>query len=123
MFFVGIFGIDQRKKEIGTYNNAVCPACRAFTRLIIYKSYSCFHIFFIPTYKWNEKYYAESACCGSISELDPVIGRQYEAGRLPEIKTENLHPAAQSLPYKTCSKCQAKVKREYSFCPHCGQKL
>jgi len=78
MFFVGIFGINQTEKPIGTCNNTVCPSCGALTRLEVYKRYSYFHLFFIPTFKWNVKYYAKSSCCGSIYELDPSIGAQYE---------------------------------------------
>lgn len=123
MFFIGIFGIDQKEKQIGTYNNAVCPACGALTRFEIYKTYSFFHIFFIPVFRWNVKYIVKPVCCGSIYELDPEIGRQYENGKSPDIRSEHLNLLNRYLPYKICSRCRARVAPEYSFCPYCGSKL
>ena len=123
MFFIGIFGIDQKEKHIGTYNNAICPACGALTRFEVYKSYSFFHIFFIPVFRWNIKYFVKSVCCSSIYELDPEIGRQYESGNSPDIKTEHLNMMNGYLPYKICVNCRARVESRYSYCPYCGSKL
>lgn len=123
MFFIGIFGVEQAQKPIGKYNNTICPSCGAMTRFEIFKTYSYFHIFFIPTFKWNIKYYIKPSCCRSIYELDPVIGQQYEKGKNPDIRNEHLRPLNQYLPYKTCSSCGAKVESGYSFCPYCGRGL
>ncbi|HWQ74560.1 MAG TPA: zinc ribbon domain-containing protein [Syntrophomonas sp.] len=123
MFFVGIFGIEQGKQQIGVYNNTVCPVCHALTSFKIYKSYSCFHVFFIPTFKWDVKYFIKSACCSHISALDPAIGQQYEAGRHPEIEKEHLQPVNLPYGYKTCAICGTSVDPRYHFCPNCGQKL
>jgi len=123
MFFIGIFGIEQAKKTIGTYNNAICPACGAFTRFEVYKAYSYFHIFFIPTFRWNVRYYVKPACCGSIYELDPAIGQQYDRGQNPEIRNEHMRPINQYPPYKTCSACGARVESTFSYCPYCGRRL
>ncbi|MGI6145456.1 MAG: zinc ribbon domain-containing protein [Clostridia bacterium] len=123
MFFVGIFGINQTEKPIGTCNNTVCPSCGALTRLEVYKRYSYFHLFFIPTFKWNVKYYAKSSCCGSIYELDPSIGAQYEKGINPEIRADDLRPIHEYQPFKTCPNCRTKAESDYSYCPYCGQKF
>ncbi|AUS96393.1 zinc-ribbon domain-containing protein [Clostridium thermosuccinogenes] len=123
MFFIGIFGIDQASKPSGMANNVICPACEALTRFEISKTYSYFHIFFIPVFKWNVRYYVKSACCGSLYELDPVIGAEYEKGRNPEIRQEHLRPVSQYMPFKVCSHCGARFDSGYSFCPYCGKKL
>lgn len=120
MFFVGIFGVNQTDKPIGTNNNIVCPNCGALTRLEVYKRYSYFHLFFIPTFKWNIKYYVKAGCCDNISELDPTIGAQYEKGINPEIKAEQLHPLRQYAPFKICPNCRKKVVSDYYYCPYCG---
>lgn len=123
MFFIGIFGVEQAHKSIGVYNNAICPGCGALTRFEIIKTYSYLHIFFIPTFRWNIRYFIKPACCGSVYELDPVIGQQYERGQNPEIRNEHLRPLYQTLPYKSCANCGARVESGYSFCPYCGKRL
>jgi RNA polymerase subunit RPABC4/transcription elongation factor Spt4 len=123
LFFIGIFGIDRKQKPLGTYNNAICPACGALTRLEIFKTYSYFHIFFIPIFRWNVKYFVKSVCCSSIYELDPVIGKQYEKEGSVEIRSEHLRPVSEYLPYKVCSNCGARFESGYGFCPYCGNKL
>ncbi|MFZ3132907.1 MAG: zinc ribbon domain-containing protein [Desulfosporosinus sp.] len=123
MFFIGIFGVKEVLKPIGTYNNVICPACNVLTRFEIFRIYSYFHIFFIPTFRWNMRYYSKSACCDSIYVLDTIIGQQYVNGRTPEIKNEYLRPVNQCLPDRTCSNCGAKVELEHSFCPYCGRRL
>jgi hypothetical protein len=123
MFFIGIFGIQDAQKSIGSYNNTICPSCSALTRFEVLKAYTYFHIFFIPTFKWNVRYYVKPVCCGSIYELDPVVGQQYEKGLTPEIRNEHMRPVNQHLPFKTCSSCRARTESGYSFCPHCGARL
>ncbi|HHW32003.1 MAG TPA: zinc ribbon domain-containing protein [Clostridiaceae bacterium] len=126
MFFIGIFGIDQKNKQIGTYNNVICPACGALTRFEIFKSYSYFHIFFIPTFRWNTKYYVRPTCCDSMYELDSQVGEEIERGNNPEIKEEHLHSAYsgyQNHLYKQCRNCGARSDTSYSYCPYCGGKL
>lgn len=123
MFFIGIFGIDQKSKQIGTCNNKICPACGAMTRFEIYKSYSYFHIFFIPTFRWNTRYYVKSTCCGNMFELDPIIGEEFERGNNPEIKEEHLRFSKEYLLFKHCKNCGARSDPSYSYCPYCGEKL
>jgi len=123
MFFIGIFGIQQAEKQIGTYNNAICPSCGSLTRFEVFKNYFYFHIFFIPIFKWNVKYFIKPVCCGSIYELDPIIGKQYEKGQNPKVENEHLRPLNQYSPFKTCSGCGARVESGYSFCPYCGRRL
>jgi hypothetical protein len=123
MFFIGIFGIKEAQKPIGTLNNVICPTCQSLTRFEIVKTYTYFHIFFIPTFRWNTKYYVSSACCGSIYELDSDIALKYQQGQISEIKNEYLHPVNRYLPDRTCHNCGARAELGYNYCPYCGKEL
>lgn len=123
MFFIGIFGINENQKPLGTYNNAICSSCGAYTRYEVFKTYSYFHIFFIPVFRWNVRYFVRAACCSSVYELSQEIGIQYERGLNPEIRNEHLHPVYQQLPYSVCKSCGARFDSAYSYCPHCGRKM
>jgi len=123
MFFIAFFGIEDKDKYIGTYNNIECPSCGRLTRYDIHKSYRYFHIFFIPTFRWNVRYYVKASCCGSLYELDPDVGREFEKNLRTEIRNEHLRPVHNHSPYKYCSNCSTNVPENYSYCPYCGGKL
>jgi len=120
-FFIG--GADQAHKPIGVYNNAVCPACGMLTRYEVSKTYSYFHLFFIPTFRWNTRYLVTTGCCGSLYELDAGVGREFERNPDTVIRSEHLRPLSQFVPYKSCPGCRARVDAGYSYCPYCGNKL
>ncbi|NLP00657.1 MAG: zinc ribbon domain-containing protein [Clostridiaceae bacterium] len=123
MFFIAFFGIQDENKHIGTYNNIVCPSCGRLDRYEIHKSYRYFHIFFIPAFRWNVKYIVKTTCCGSLYELDPAVGKEFEKNPNTEIKKENLHPINSYLPFKYCSNCKTNVPAEFNYCPYCGGNL
>ena len=123
MFFFAFFGVQDREKELGTYNNIICPSCGRLSRYDIYKNYTYFHVFLIPTFKWNTRYYARAACCGALFELDPAVGREFERNPNTEIRPENLRRVQSYMPFKYCQNCRANVPIEFSFCPYCGGKL
>ncbi|NLP30569.1 MAG: zinc ribbon domain-containing protein [Clostridiales bacterium] len=123
MLFIGIFGIQDKENNIGTFNNIVCPSCGRLTNFDIHKSYRYFHIFFIPTFKWNVRYIVKTSCCGCLYELDPVVGMQFEKNPDTVIKEENLRQINYYLPFKHCLNCNADIPLEYNYCPYCGGKL
>ncbi|HHV59405.1 MAG TPA: zinc ribbon domain-containing protein [Clostridiaceae bacterium] len=123
MFFVAFFGIQDKDKHIGTYNNVECPSCGRLTKYEIHKLYRYFHIFFIPVFRWNVRYFAKTSCCGSLYELDPSVGREFEKNQNTEIRKENLRPVSNNYPFKYCSNCRTNVPAEFSYCPYCGGKL
>lgn len=123
MFFIGVFGINEKEKPVTTYHNLVCPACQALTRLDIHKAYSYFHFFFIPVIRWNQRYLAKTACCSSIFKLDPVLAERFNRGEIPDLKPENLEPINCDRPYKKCAHCGTAADIKHRFCPYCGNKL
>ncbi len=123
MFFIAFFGIQDKDNYIGTYNNVICPSCESLTRFEVHKSYRYFHVFLIPVYRWNTRYFVKTSCCGRIYELDPYVGQQFERNPNTEIRKENLRPISQYMPYRYCPNCRINVPGEYSYCPYCGGKL
>ena len=91
MIFVAFFGIEDKNVHIGVKNNVVCPSCGHLTHLEMYKAYRYLHIFFIPTFRWNRRYYVKTPCCSALYELDMPVGQAFEENPDTEIRPENLH--------------------------------
>lgn len=123
MFFIGVFGIQDKEQNIGTCNNIICPSCGRLSRYVIYKSFRYFHLFFIPIFRWNMKYIVKTSCCSCLYELDPIVGKEFEKNSGIEIKVENLQQVSTYPPIKYCSNCNSNVSAKYNYCPYCGEKL
>jgi len=123
MFFFGVFGIQDKEKYIGAYNNIICPSCGSLARYEVYKTYRYFHMFFIPVFRWNVRYMVKTSCCGRLYELEPYTGSEFEKNPYTEIRAENLKPVSGYMPYKYCISCRVNVPPEYNYCPYCGGKL
>lgn len=123
MFFMAFFGIQDKERYIGTCNNIICPSCGRLTSFEVYKTYRYFHVFLIPVFRWNIRYIVKTPCCGSVYELDPFVGSEFEKNPYIEIKNENLRRVNQYMPYKYCPNCKTNVPAEFSYCPYCGAKL
>ena len=57
MFFIGIFGIENKQKEVKQLEKIFDKVPVQQELWKINKGYEYFHIFFIPIFRWNEKYY------------------------------------------------------------------
>ena len=123
MFFIGIFGVENKDKYLGAYSNAVCPSCGGMASYRVHKSYTYLHVFFIPTFRWNIRYYVKASCCGSLYELSPAAGKRFEKNSGAEIAAEDLRRVDYRPPFKHCPNCRVDVPDEYSFCPYCGGRL
>ena len=84
MFFIGVFGIENKNKEIKYIENLNCKNCNNIVRGKLIKSFSFFHFFFIPIFKWNEKYYVICEGCNSVFSIPQEKGKATEKG-------ENIH--------------------------------
>lgn len=123
MFFIAFFGIQDKDQHIGTCNNIVCPSCGKFARYEVHKVYRYFHIFFIPTFKWNVRYIVKTSCCNTLYELDSLVGKEFEKNPATKIRMENLRTINNNRPFKYCSNCQTDVYSDFKYCPYCGREL
>jgi RNA polymerase subunit RPABC4/transcription elongation factor Spt4 len=126
MFFIGIFGIEGKEKELKTFAQAVCPLCGRFTQAVLRLHYTCFHIFFIPTFRWNKHYYVKLRCCGAVYEADAAYADELKTasdidfsrlilvssgfGRFSDFETRDT----------ACTNCGRSYDASFAYCPHCG---
>ncbi|NLK39820.1 MAG: zinc ribbon domain-containing protein [Clostridiales bacterium] len=120
MFFIGIFGIEQKSKIIATRQDP-CPICGGYGQYDVIKSYNYFHIFFLPLWRWNIRYYIETGCCKRLCSLDNNIGGRIEKGEAVEIHQSDLHCSENSF-QSTCPRCSSQLDPDFLFCPYCGNR-
>jgi hypothetical protein len=123
MFFIAVFGVEDKEKHIGTYNNAICPSCGCLIRYEVQKVYRQLQVFFIPTVKWNARYFVRTPCCGSLYELAPDVGKEFERNPGIEIRKEDLRQVYSRPHSKYCSNCRIEVPEQYIYCPYCGGRI
>ncbi|WP_270474220.1 zinc ribbon domain-containing protein [Clostridium cochlearium] len=125
MFFIGIFGIDERKKDIKLVQNLVCKACGNMTTYKLVKVNKVFHIFFIPIFKWDKRYFLISRCCNSIFGIPNNLGENLENNEDIDIKDEDLQQINSygNANEKICGNCNNVVQSNFRYCPHCGNKM
>jgi Zn finger protein HypA/HybF involved in hydrogenase expression len=126
MFFIGIFGIESKQKEIRIIRNISCKNCNAQSGLILIKKYSFFYIFFISIFKWNQRYYLVCNSCNSIYEISKEKGKIVEDGDDSAITYWDLKQIDKdyydrNIQYR-CRKCGKTVEPEFEYCPYCGEK-
>lgn len=123
MFFVGIFGISSKEKEVKKIS-IQCRNCSSDSKGDLIKQYSFFHIFFIPVIKWAEKYFVKCNGCRSLYTIPKDVGEKAEKNELQEISYWHLNEISNSGSNMRviCSVCGEKYNEEYNFCPNCGEK-
>lgn len=126
MFFIGVFGIDNKEKEIKILNNFCCKNCNESSEAKLIKTYSFFHFFFLQLFKWNEKYYVICNGCNSIFNIDKEKGKAIEIGEKSEISYWDLKEVNNSYEnyyIRKCPKCNRELENDFEYCPYCGEKL
>lgn len=128
MFFIGIFGIENKDKEIKIIDNVNCKICDSATKGKLIKNYSFFHFFFIPLFKWNENYYIVCSECNSLYTISKEKGKAIENGDNIEIsywdlqEVDNEHNNDNGYyEIKRCTYCGEQIKSQFKYCPHCGR--
>lgn len=129
MFFIGIFGIENKDKEIKTLDNISCKKCNNPTTARLIKNFNFFHLFFIPLFKWNEKYYVICNQCNSIYTILKDKGKALENGEnvdisywdLQEMDAENYTNSYYEE--NACTNCGRKVDANFKYCPYCGGRI
>ena len=90
-------------------------------------TYTVLSIFFIPTIKWNKRYYVQTSCCGTVYELDPEIGKAIARGEEVEILQSHLtrvmNGSGFAAGYKKCRQCGYETTEDFDFCPKCGTRF
>ena len=118
MFFIGLFGINNKEKYLGNIEFK-CTGCLS-DKVRLIETATNFHIFFIPIFSWNKRHMAICEKCGSTyiikeSSVKNVLENKkavYED--VTDIVSEN----------RVCPDCSYPLYgQEYKYCPKCGRKL
>ena len=92
MFFIGVFGIETKDKELMQLDEVLCPTCHQSHPMKLYQHYQVFHFFFIPLIKWNMTYYVACSHCQNISTLNREKGISLEKGETSDLTYWDLNP-------------------------------
>ena len=123
MFFIGIFGIDHREEIKKEFGNVVCPVCGRWSRAKLVYTYSFFHFFFLPLFRYHKRYLVELGCCGELYEADAAYYQELLQGA--PLDFSRLTRIGKSGPGdgKYCPRCGGRCDNSYEYCPFCGTKL
>lgn len=129
MFFIGVFGIENKEKVVKILDNISCKKCNSVASGKLIKSFDFFHFFFIPLFKWNEKYFVVCDECKTIFSIQKEKGKSIELGESIDITYWDLQEVYNEYnsnyyckPQK-CSNCGNTVEPNFKYCPHCGAKI
>ena len=127
MFFIGIFGVENKQKEIKILNDIQCRNCDKGSGGKLIKTFSFFHFFFIPLFRWNEKYYIICNGCNSAYEIPKDKGKRIEKGENIDVSYWDLKPVetvhGNYFGGNRCRHCGKVVEAGFEYCPYCGEKL
>jgi len=85
-----LWGISDRRKILNFNQVVICNVCGQYGRYTVFMTYTTLTLFFIPTFRWNKHYFVQTSCCGSLYELDPIVGKVIARGTQVEIKPQDL---------------------------------
>ncbi len=118
-----ISGISQKDKKLDFKQECFCPECKRQCYLEVDVSYTFFSVFFIPTFKWNKRYYSICSCCGAIFNIDKEIGKSIERGEKIFIPDDALIKENTYYGTKRCRSCGFVSPSDYEYCPKCGNRI
>ena len=124
MFF--IMAITEGRKDFDFGQMITCDNCGRYGQYRVFMLYTVLSLFFIPTFKWNKRYYVETTCCGSMFELDAEIGRCIARGEEVDIRPKHLHRSNSGqwrFMYKRCNGCGFETMEDFDYCPKCGRRF
>lgn len=117
MFFIGVFGIGNKNKNLGEVTFK-CTGCIGdkFSLLELSRS---FDIFFIPVFKYSKEYIIVCNKCRSVYKLkNDSITKVLEKR---EVEYEDIEKII--LEINTCPYCGTNIVGSFSYCPKCGKSL
>lgn len=121
-----MFGITNDRRELDFHQQVICGVCGKYGSYKVYMTYMVFSLFLIPCIKWNQKFYVESSCCGTVFELNPEVGRRIARGEQVEITQEDLYIVSSGQGRKMrkdCRNCGYSTEEDFEFCPKCGNRF
>jgi hypothetical protein len=126
MFFIGIFGVEDKQKEVRTIRNLSCKNCDGFSGLTLFKQYTFFYLFFIPIFKWNIRYYLLCNTCNILYQISTEKGIRAEQGddtaiTYWDLKSEEIQ-YSEDYHYNKCKNCGKVIDVKFDYCPYCGKK-
>lgn len=117
MFFIGVFGIGQKRKILKEVKFK-CTGCLEEKAILIQQSKS-FDLFFIPVYHWDKIYLINCLSCGSLYKVkEEKITKIMESSKVEYDDIENIIYEKVS-----CPKCGSGIDKSFKYCPKCGEKL
>ncbi len=114
-----IWGTRSGNKKLDFAQAVICNHCGRRGLIEVFKYYTAFTLFFIPTFRWGTHYVARMSCCGISVELDRELGKQIERGQVTHLD-ETIFPAGQRM--KRCPYCGHEFSGDFNFCPNCGER-
>ncbi len=120
MFFF-ISGIQDKSKELGVTASLICPACSTYTSMAVSVLYRVLHIFFIPVFRWDRRYFASAPCCGAVFEVDPEDGRAFETGERRSVDPQHMRRTGNFGRPGVCAFCEEPLVPGALFCHRCGR--
>ena len=124
MFFF-IFGIEDRQKDIRDFPNVICPDCGRYSSATFFEHHTYLHIFFIPTFRWNRRYFLKLRCCGTVYETDAAYAKELKTADTIDFSRFTKISDGDSRFYDmfaTCAHCGKSYDGSFSYCPYCGAK-
>jgi len=123
MFFIGIFGVHDKKKLCNEFSNIVCK-CGALSRAEFFEKYRYFHVFFIPVVKWNKEYIVRMRCC--MKHFKATNEYAFELKRSMDIdmnRLEEIEAGCKGSIRDVCVHCKERIHPSFSYCPYCGNRI
>ncbi|KRQ87693.1 hypothetical protein ABG79_00494 [Caloramator mitchellensis] len=123
MFFVGILGVETKEEVIKDIYNTICKSCGRISTYRLMCQYNFFHLFFIPIYKWNKKYYLVSRCCDAVFEISEEYASRLQKEKDSVIDDSKLNEVKYGYNRFLCPNCKSVLYDDFNYCPHCGARL
>lgn len=118
MFFIGVFGIQDREKNMGMVTGT-CGSCESETGILVRRE-RIFHFFFLPVFHWNREYRLICQGCRQAAAITEERAERLLAGEsmgpwdLPKGKEDQE---------RRCRQCGAAADVRDRYCAQCGQRL
>lgn len=117
MFFIGIFGYNQKNEKIKTIEFK-CTGCIK-EELEVIEVYNVFEFFFIPIYKLKKRYFISCSCCNSLFLIkDDNVQSIIMSGKASY--DDILEVVNQG---NSCHNCGKSLDKSFTYCPKCGEKV